>query len=302
MNLLNNKNLLNDLIISASEFYSIKPSIVEKDYYVTIFLRKLVKKIPGLVFKGGTSLSKCFKIINRFSEDIDITLDVNNLTVCKKRCLKREIVNICKELNFIIINIDKIMSRRIFNRYLIDYDPKNKNNFLDNNLILETSFITKSYPIEKRKASSIIYDYLSEIGNLKIIKKYELEPFQIQVQTLERTFIDKIFAVCDYYIERKAVRLSRHIYDLHKLLEVVKLDEDLRSLFIKVRTDRSMSSHYHSAQDKYNIQNILNEIINTNYYKDDYEKITENLLIKKVNYETAINSIKLIVDSSIFKL
>ena len=136
MNLLNNKNLLNDLIISASEFYSIKPSIVEKDYYVTIFLRKLVKKIPGLVFKGGTSLSKCFKIINRFSEDIDITLDVNNLTVCKKRCLKREIVNICKELNFIIINIDKIMSRRIFNRYLIDYDPKNKNNFLDNNLIL----------------------------------------------------------------------------------------------------------------------------------------------------------------------
>ena len=63
-----------------------------------------------------------------------------------------------------------------------------------------------------------------------------------------------------------------------------------------------MSSHCNSAQDKYNIQNILNEIINTNYYKDDYEKITENLLIKKVNYETAINSIKLIVDSSIFKL
>ena len=70
VNLLNNKNLLNDLIISASEFYSIKPSIVEKDYYVTSVLGELTKRVPKSIFKGGTSLSKCYKLIERFSEDM----------------------------------------------------------------------------------------------------------------------------------------------------------------------------------------------------------------------------------------
>ena len=50
-------------------------AIIEKDYYVTLVLRELAKQVPNLLFKGGTSLSKCYKIIDRFSEDIDITLD-----------------------------------------------------------------------------------------------------------------------------------------------------------------------------------------------------------------------------------
>lgn len=60
------------------------PAIVEKDYYVSLFLQHLVKKVPNKLFKGGTSLSKCHKVINRFSEDIDLTLDVNKHKVAKK--------------------------------------------------------------------------------------------------------------------------------------------------------------------------------------------------------------------------
>lgn len=51
--------------------------IIEKDYYVTVFLKLLAEKIPFIVFKGGTSLSKCHKVIRRFSEDIDLTIDVS---------------------------------------------------------------------------------------------------------------------------------------------------------------------------------------------------------------------------------
>ena len=47
------------------------PAIIEKDYYVTLVLCELAKQVPDLLFKGGTSLSKCHKIIDRFSEDID---------------------------------------------------------------------------------------------------------------------------------------------------------------------------------------------------------------------------------------
>lgn len=46
--------------------FDIDPALVEKDYFVTLFLRKAVERIPGLVFKGGTSLSKCFSFIDRF--------------------------------------------------------------------------------------------------------------------------------------------------------------------------------------------------------------------------------------------
>lgn len=79
MKLYNDREALNELIISASNELDISAQIIEKDYFVTLVLQKLVDKIPDLLFKGGTSLSKCHDIIKRFSEDIDITL-IENFT------------------------------------------------------------------------------------------------------------------------------------------------------------------------------------------------------------------------------
>ncbi len=93
------------------------PAIVEKDYYVTLILSELLKKVPELLFKGGTSLSKCYKIIDRFSEGIDITLDINNLAQSKKRKLKYAIIDICNELGLNIINKEETRSRRDYNCY-----------------------------------------------------------------------------------------------------------------------------------------------------------------------------------------
>ena len=49
---------------------------VEKDYYVSMILREMSETLPFAVFKGGTSLSKCYRVIKRFSEDIDLTADI----------------------------------------------------------------------------------------------------------------------------------------------------------------------------------------------------------------------------------
>lgn len=59
----------------AREHFHILPIVAEKDYYVTMILRGLSERLDFVVFKGGTSLSKCHKAIKRFSEDIDITID-----------------------------------------------------------------------------------------------------------------------------------------------------------------------------------------------------------------------------------
>ena len=68
-----NRELFHDAILLTSQKLEVSEDIVEKDYYVTLILKKLSSIEYPIVFKGGTSLSKAFHVIDRFSEDIDIT-------------------------------------------------------------------------------------------------------------------------------------------------------------------------------------------------------------------------------------
>lgn len=64
------KELLRDIIVTVSERTGIDESIVEKDYYVTMILKELVQRNPNVVFKGGTSLSKAYHVIDRFQRTL----------------------------------------------------------------------------------------------------------------------------------------------------------------------------------------------------------------------------------------
>lgn len=99
MKLYNDKEKFIEAIIATSKMYGLDPALIEKDYFVTLFLKKAVEQIPGLVFKGGTSLSKCYNLIDRFSEDIDLTLDEKHFTQSKKRKSIKDLILICDELN-----------------------------------------------------------------------------------------------------------------------------------------------------------------------------------------------------------
>ena len=98
MKLHNNSELFTNLIKATSDYYGIDTSLIEKDYYVTMVLKKLNDKIPGLMFKGGTCLSKCFNIIDRFSEDIDLTLDNEHFSQSKKRNANRLLIEVSDEI------------------------------------------------------------------------------------------------------------------------------------------------------------------------------------------------------------
>jgi len=76
MKLHKNIELFRDAVIATSQIMGIPEIYVEKDYWVTLALFKIFKSEIGkqIVFKGGTALSKCNKLIDRFSEDIDIVL------------------------------------------------------------------------------------------------------------------------------------------------------------------------------------------------------------------------------------
>lgn len=287
-------------IRAASRHFNVSPAIIEKDYYVTLVLRELAKQVPDLLFKGGTSLSKCYKIIDRFSEDIDITLDSEHQSQGKRKNLKYTIVEICSNLGLNLLNENETRSRRDYNCYKIDYCARHSLSGLNPQLLVETVFIVKAFPDEIKQASSMIYDYLKAVGNDEAIAQYELEPFDIRVQTLDRTLVDKVFAVCDYMLDNKMERQSRHIYDLSRLLTLVKLDDNLKALIKEVREDRKLGTKCYSAQDGVSVPNLLRQMIDTEFFKKDYEDSTEKLLSKPVTYEEAIKAIEMIIASDVF--
>lgn len=295
------KESFDAVIKAASRYFNVSTAIIEKDYYVTLILLELVKQVPGLLFKGGTSLSKCYKIIDRFSEDIDISLDSEHQSQANRKNLKHIIVEICNNLKLNLINESEIKSRKNYNCYKIDYFARHSLQGVNSQLLIETVFIVKSFPIEIKKASSMVYDYLKVVGNEDLIKYYELTPFSIRVQTLNRTFIDKVFAICDYMLDNKAERQSRHIYDLYRLLNYVSLNEHLKKLIKEVREDRKAGIKCYSAQDDVNVPKILRQMIDIKFFKKDYEKNTLKLLSKSVYYEEAIKSLEIIIESGVFE-
>lgn len=98
------------------------PSVIEKDYYVTLILRLLSEQLKQCVFKGGTSLSKGFHAIDRFSEDIDITFD-EHIGESRRKKLKNVILKgISEELELPIVNWENMQSDRDYNAYLFSYE------------------------------------------------------------------------------------------------------------------------------------------------------------------------------------
>lgn len=278
----------------------IAPDVVEKDYYVTVILKELSKRIPYIVFKGGTSLSKCHKVINRFSEDIDITIDTS-LSQGQKKKLKYAIVEISEQLGMKIQNIEKTRSRRDYNRYEITYDTVLP--VIDETVvpvvIVETSFISVSFPTIELPISSLIGEML-EYEAPDLIERYQLSPFIMKVQGIDRTLIDKVFAICDYYLSNKVRKHSRHIYDIYKLLPLVSQDDDFKKLVKEVRFFRAKSKTCLSAQPGIDVPMLLRKIVYEEVYRTDYEQLTSKLLDKFISYDTVITAVESIINSGMF--
>lgn len=301
MYLHNDRELFLDVITEAAAMLEIDPSIVEKDYYVTSFLREIVNRQPDIIFKGGTSLSKCYKLINRFSEDIDLNIrsDIKPTEGQRKR-LKASIVSVIDSFGLELTNPEDIRSRRDFNRYVIDYPTLFSAAYLKQQLIVETAVFMRSYPSRRLAATSYVYDFLNENGHKDIIEEYELAPFDLNVQAAERTLLDKLYALGDYYLTRMITGHSRHIYDIYKLLGIVELNDELKWLNIAVREERRCDKFCASAKDDVDFRALLNDIIEKEIYRADYENITASLLFDNVSYDTAIQALKAILEFNLF--
>ena len=271
--------------------------MVEKDTVQSMFLLELSKINLPFVFKGGTSLSKAYNRIDRFSEDIDLSMN-RKPTQTERKASKEHIVEIAKSLGMELTNPDQIKSRHDYNMYVFSYDSLFSEKPME--IIVETSYYQTVYPAEKHEVGSFVGKFCKDNG-ISLPIPFEAATVIMNVQSLERTFIDKIFAICDYRIKNMQDRDSRHLYDICKLLPVIKMDLKLDELIDTVRKDRMHSKNNPSAQLEYNIPEMLKEIISSRFYEPDYRNVTQKLLYEDISYDYAIeNGIAVVAESEVF--
>lgn len=297
------KELFREVIISTAEELGIVVPIVEKDYYVTMILKKLSVEHPECVFKGGTSLSKCHHVIDRFSEDIDIAFS-NKLTQGMRKHLKNDtIAGISSELALPISDWDHTRSRRDYNCYTFCYEPLDgyvSEGRLIQGVKMEVSLASISFPTVMLPVDSYVYQFLSK-ENMDIVNEYDLHPFEMNVQGIDRTLADKVFAICDYYLQGKTKRYSRHIYDIYMLLPKVELNQEFKELVNQVRSLRAEMSICPSALVGIDVPGLLNEIIEKKVFKADYAEITTYFQNHPIDYDKAIGAVKEIANSGMFE-
>lgn len=294
-----------ELINVSANHVGLQPFQVEKDYYTSMFLGVLNQQ-PGceIVFKGGTSLSKCHRIIHRFSEDMDIALMFTSERAgdgMRKR-LKQNILKTAELLGMDVTNRSLTQSDRDFNQYDISYEKLfHGDDAMRPQLLIETIVAYRPYPCEKLDVHNFVTDMLTELGRHELIIKYDLAPFPMTVQSIERTFVDKLFAICDYHLDRKYARYSRHLYDLHMIWTSARMNlMTVKAIMPQVVRDRQLHGiNNRSCEPGINPQAIFSEIIATDVFKRDYIDVTSTFIYRPIAYAECIRSMEAILGMEI---
>lgn len=216
--------LLAGTLRAAAQHLDIKQEFAEKDYWITLVLSRLAKSkyVQEAVFKGGTSLSKGYKLIERFSEDVDIAI-INNGSKTGNE-IKTIIRNIEKEVTVDMTEIKMagVTSKGSrFRKSVFEYVTTEKGN-ASNKLIVEVNSFANPFPFQPLTIQSMVYDFLTQTGNKKYIEQYGLLPFTINVLNKEQTLLEKMVSLIRFSFAVNPVESIkgkiRHFYDLYFLL------------------------------------------------------------------------------------
>lgn len=207
-----------DLISIVAADKHLPESAIERDYYIVLLLKNLADSeyAEKCVFKGGTSLSKCYPgSIERFSEDIDLTFLGMDETdkVCDKTIKKIE------KVMTMGVNTEKIDSER---------SNRSKSMFVwfgdkANRVKLEIGSSVRPDPYSKKTVKTYIQEFLEEHDGVADIEKYGFCEITLNVLNIERTFVDKLMSVKRHAICGTIENKVRHIYDVTRLFSLPEI-------------------------------------------------------------------------------
>lgn len=301
---------------------------LEKDWWVTLTLKALflTKFAKGIVFKGGTSLSKCWKLINRFSEDIDIILAPelfemayeNEPTQSYIKRLKRkgcsftsnELKNALWEqfeslgvpsemINISVGSVRENMPdkdpQELYIEYPSMYEP---NPYLQSVVKIEASVRSKLEPYTNMPVNSLLHEYYPNPA-------YAEDPFMTQAIEPRKTFLEKAFLLHELFNRGeqaviKTDRLSRHFHDLCMMMRANIAEEALadKTLYQTIIEHRRHYTRLRGVnydllyQDKIDFYPPV-ELIEG--FKADYRTMREHMIYGEAPGETELFEMMLVL-------
>ena len=310
------------MIQGVAEARQIDEAAAEKDWWVTAVLYALFHTSVSeyLLFKGGTSLSKGWDIINRFSEDIDLALSRDYFLNVKKlscaSCTSNTQIHNLREKgqDFLFGEFKDELSEKLAEMglevtVLTDNDITNENGeprkvphdkdpsvlyvqypslynsqaaYAIPTVKVEISVLSMSEPHEMRKISSLIEQtYKDEDVDSDLIQT-------IRTVSPARTFLEKAFLLCEEFQknEPRTHRMTRHFYDLEKLMQTPYAEMALNDSVLYSEIVEHRRKFYHVGYVDYDKELPANiKIVPSDElmpaYETDYNEMKESFIYGK---------------------
>ena len=228
MTLDNNTKQFSDAIRAASEHLNIAAIYIEKDYWITKILQQLSRtpQSNNIVWKGGTSLSKGYGLIDRFSSDIDVAVLAEGMSGNQIKTLISEVnkgmIKGIPETDMPGKTSKGSRYRKTYHSYkstLTGNDPRMQ--LLGNYVIVEINSFANPFPYVRLKIESFITQFLRETDKEELIVKWDMAPFELNVLDKRRTVCEKMVSLLRFSFTPQPVEglkeKIRHFYDLHAL-------------------------------------------------------------------------------------
>lgn len=225
MKLHQDREAFGDLLSDVSRRTGIRSDIIEKDYYLTLLLWELAERQSTLpaYFKGGTALYKAISRMKRFSEDIDLTVEIHD---CSKSQGKKRLETAANSYTTLLRTSDKTResNQRGSVTSVYEYNPVTTIDADDalqrfGYVKVEATSFTISEPVETLEISPLLYSEATQPQRQVLETDYEVKPFVIGTIKMERIFADKILAAEFYYQRNMLFDTAKHLYDLATMME-----------------------------------------------------------------------------------
>jgi predicted nucleotidyltransferase component of viral defense system len=292
-----------EIINETSAQLGFSDVVIEKDWWVCMVLRAVFqsKFDKHIVFKGGTSLSKAYAVIERFSEDVDLIIDYHFLGFVDLKS-KSQIKKLRKDSgNFVIgdFRVELIEQLKILGipeeMFSIEFDSKiddtsdpntlelyyKSETHIQKKVIIEMGARALSEPSEKREISSYIDQNFKD-------NAFVFPEFEVEVTIPTKTFLEKVFLLHEEFskpIEKiRHLKLSRHLYDLDRLMnseygEKAIADKDLFKNIAEFRALMNNVGGISFENHKRDQLSIIppDEVIDL--WEMDYKLMQENMIV-----------------------
>ena len=308
----------------------VMPQLIEKDFWVCWIL-KILFSLPTagshITFKGGTSLSKCYDVIKRFSEDVDVSIERSFLSshesieperkqsgkenqrrldhlrqACQEKISNIIMPELTDKIDFAISGLRKW-------KIEIDSHDKDKQTILFRYpTALETSMDNYIQPVVKIEFGARSDHWPVEIMTVKpyitnVSDKMVIEGVSVRVLGAERTFWEKatILHMIYYYPEDKNVplRMSRHYYDVFEMVNSPIFNKAVENIDLLLKVAEHKALFFKDNKARYDLAKpnslrLMPRDEQVGQLKADYRQMQEMFFEDPPSFDSILEKLKIV--------